>query len=164
MQVSVARKWHTWQIWWQTQARGQTERERERERDIIPPGYFLLPFLRCPWCFLFLFASHKVTAISRASDIHCQLFKGRQRRRLLENRNRSAAGKKKLSDWCVRVASRQCLCFALLSWTTPKFSPTILEFNNFLDDASTGERALHTVCYRKRFKLQHRNMQQHNSV
>lgn len=64
--------------------------ERARERDIVPPGYFLLPFLRCPWCFLFLFALHKVTAISGASDIDTQLFKGRQRRRLLEDRNVSA--------------------------------------------------------------------------
>lgn len=65
------------------------------ERVVVPPGYFLLPFLRCPQSFLFLFALHEVTAISGLSDIHGQLFRGRQRRGSLEAGN--VAGKR-LSD------------------------------------------------------------------
>lgn len=111
------------------------------ERDVIPPGYCLLPFLRCPQSFLFLFALHKVTAISGSSDIHSQLFRGRQRRGPLENGNQSVAGKSFLTDmsgWlAVRISASQCSLLLhttakpLLSWTTRTCHPTIPEFSKF---------------------------------
>lgn len=39
-----------------------------------PPGYLLLPFLRRPRRFLFLLATHIVTAIGGLRDAHSQLF------------------------------------------------------------------------------------------
>lgn len=105
----------------------RTERE-----DVVPPGYFLLPFLRCPQSFLFLFALHKVTAISGLSDIHSKLFRGRQRRGPLENGNQSVAGKSSLTDvsgWLlVSVSASQC---CLLLHATDK---TVIELNNSVSD------------------------------
>lgn len=102
-----------------------TRTERE---DVVPPGYFLLPFLRCPQSFLFLFALHKVTAISGLSDIHSKLFRGRQRRGPLENGNQSVAGKSFLTDvsgWLlISVSASQC---CLLLHTTDK---TVIDLNN----------------------------------
>lgn len=84
----------------------------QRGRGYAPPGYFLFPFLRCSWCFLFLLASHKVTAISGLSDIHSQLFEGGQRRGPLENGNQSVAGLGRRGG--VRAAPCHCLCSAEL--------------------------------------------------
>lgn len=97
------------------------------ERDVVPPGYFLLPFLRCPQSFLFLFALHKVTAISGLSDIHSQLYRGRQRRGPLENGNQSVARKSFLTDvsgWLLVSASASLCC---LLHTT---ATAVIELNN----------------------------------
>lgn len=110
------------------------------ERDVIPPGYFLLPFLRCPQSFLFLFALYKVTAISGLSDIHSQLFRGRQRRDPLEDGNQSVARKSFLADlpgWLLVSVSASLCCLLhatakpLLSRTTHECCPAIPEFNTF---------------------------------
>lgn len=89
------------------------------ERDVLPPGYLVLPFLRCPQSFLFLFALHKVTAISGLSDFHSQLFRGRQRRGPLENGNQSVARKSLVTDvsgWLLVSVSASLSC--LLHSTT----------------------------------------------
>lgn len=52
----------------------------ERANRDVPPGYLLLPLLCCPQSILFLFALHKIPAISSLCDLHGHLCRDGEKR------------------------------------------------------------------------------------
>lgn len=105
-------KCHTWQqIVKRTHNMGSDLRMGEQWWEgYTPPGYFLLPFLRCSRHFLLLLASHKVTAVGGLGDVHSELFEwrrgGRQRDRTIRGHKSVFA---RTSHQCSDEATADCL-------------------------------------------------------